>query len=288
MVSSLNKSSEEISSYIGELNNRVFSISELNEMLEANREEWSLVKSVGFAKFVEMLQNRKALEKIELAFPHKKVIRYIKSQASPYELAISVDENAYLSHHTAVYLHGLTDAEPKNIFLNSEQSPKRFKDSKLLQENINRAFKNPPRITTNKATFNEYTIWHLNGKNTGCYGAIEVKNGDFTLVITDIERTLVDIAVRPQYSGGVFDVLKAYKLAKDKFSVVKLYETLKRLDYIYPYHQILGFYLEKAGIENRLLKPFIEDGLEFDFYLDHQIEDMAYSDRWRLYYPKGL
>ncbi len=49
MVSSFKKSSEEISSYIDELKNRVFSSSELNEILEANREEWSLVKSVGFA-----------------------------------------------------------------------------------------------------------------------------------------------------------------------------------------------------------------------------------------------
>ena len=34
--------------------------------------------------------------------------------------------------------------------------------------------------------------------------------------LTNIERTLIDIAVRPVYSGGVFEVLKAYRLAKDK------------------------------------------------------------------------
>ncbi len=119
-------------------------------------------------------------------------------------------------------------------------------------------------------------------------GVIEISKENTNLFVTDIERTLVDIAVRPQYSGGVFDVLKAYKLAKEKFSAVKLFDTLKRLDYIYPYHQVLGFYMEKAGMENRLLEPFMDMGLEFDFYLDHQIEDMAYSNRWRLYYPNGV
>ena len=288
MVSSLKKSSEKILSYFYELKKGVFSSSELYGILAANRDEWSLVKSTGFKKLVELLHERKALEEIKLSFPRERVIRYIKSQTSPYELALSLDENAYLSHHTAIYLHSLTDIVPKNIFVNSEQSPKRSKGSGLLQERIDRAFKNPARTTTNKATYNEYTIWHLNGKNTGCYGVIEVIKYDTMQRVTDIERTLVDVAVRPQYSGGVFEVLKAYKLAKDKLSVAKLYETLKKLDYIYPYHQVVGFYLEKVGLEDRLLEPFIKMGLEFDFYLDHEIEDMAYSARWRLYYPDNL
>ncbi len=84
-----------------------------------------------------MLQNRKVLQKFELAFPRKKVIRYIKSQASPYELALSFDENAYFEPpYGSLSRDGLTDREPKNIFLNSEQSPKRPKDFKLLQENM--------------------------------------------------------------------------------------------------------------------------------------------------------
>lgn len=31
--------------------------------------------------------------------------------------------------------------------------------------------------------------------------------------VTDLERTLIDIAVRPAYSGGVFEVLEAFKNA---------------------------------------------------------------------------
>ena len=64
---------------------------------------------------------------------------------------------------------------------------------------------------------------------------------------TNIERTLIDIAVRPVYSGGVFEVLKAYKMAKDKVSINKLAAYLKKIGYVYPYHQVVGFYLEKSG-----------------------------------------
>ena len=94
--------------------------------------------------------------------------------------------------------------------------------------------------------------------------------------VTDIERTLIDVTVRPIYAGGVFEVLK-------------LAATLKKLDYIYPYHQAVGFYLERAGVYREssisLLKKF---GFKYDFYLMHQIKEKEYSKKWRLYFPKGL
>ena len=36
--------------------------------------------------------------------------------------------------------------------------------------------------------------------------------------VTDLERTLIDIAVRPEYAGGVYEVLNVYRLAKGKVS----------------------------------------------------------------------
>jgi len=64
---------------------------------------------------------------------------------------------------------------------------------------------------------------------------------------------------------------------------------LKKLSYIYPYHQAIGFYLQKAGVytdmQIRLLKKF---QFEFDFYLTHQMKETEYSKEWRLYYPKGF
>ena len=64
------------------------------------------------------------------------------------------------------------------------------------------------------------------------------------LRFTNLERTLIDAAVRPVYAGGVFEVRKAYQLAKEKVSVNRLAALLQKLNYIYPYHQAIGFYLE--------------------------------------------
>ena len=107
--------------------------------------------------------------------------------------------------------------------------------------------------------------------------------------VTGVERTLIDAAVRPFYSGGVFEVLEAYRRARKTVNVALLAELLKRLDYIYPYHQAIGLYMEKAGCystgEMASMEAF---GLQYDFYLTHQMKKPEHSSRWRIYFPQGF
>jgi len=130
----------------------------------------------------------------------------------------------------------------------------------------------------------------LNGLHTGNSGVINMTGPEGEpLRVTDIERTLIDITVRPEYSGGPFEVLTAYKRASDRLSVNRLVALLKRIDYIYPYHQAIGFYLERAGAyKESQIQLLTKAGIKCDFYLMHQITEPHYSARWHLYYPKGL
>lgn len=110
-----------------------------------------------------------------------------------------------------------------------------------------------------------------------------------TVRVTGVERTLIDAAVRPVYAGGVYEVLNAYRLAREKVSVNKLAATVKKLDYIYPYHQVVGFYLERAGVyKESSIALFQKHEFRYDFYLMHQMKETAYSKRWRLHFPKGF
>ena len=68
---------------------------------------------------------------------------------------------------------------------------------------------------------------------------------------TTLERTLIDITVRPIYSGGVNAVLDAYKKSIGKVSVKKIIAILDTINFIYPYYQAVGFYLEKAGYKGK-------------------------------------
>ena len=98
----------------------------------------------------------------------------------------------------------------------------------------------------------------------------------------------IPIAVRPDYAGGVSEIIDAYKLAKDRCSVNILISLLKKLDYIYPYQQVIGFYLERAGYSSSLLEKLNEMKSEYNFYLCYKIEQKEFSERWKLFYPKGI
>ncbi len=99
------------------------------------------------------------------------------------------------------------------------------------------------------------------------------------LRFTNLERTLIDATVRPVYAGGVFEVRKAYELAKEKVSVNRLAALLQKLDYIYPYHQAIGFYLERAGYKVGLVSLLRRFPMEFDFYLAHDMGQTEYVQR---------
>lgn len=189
-----------------------------------------------------------------------------------------------------MYFHGLTEQIPKTIYINFEQESKPRSKGKLVQGNIDFAFKCATRLSNNIAKNRGYRIRLLNGMQTENAGVIELVNEERGKIqLTDVERTLIDIAVRPEYSGGPFEVLKAYKLAKDKVSVNRLSAFLKKIDYVYPYHQVIGFYLDNAGVykdsQIDLIRKF---EIKYNFYLMHKMEETSYSKKWQLYFPKGL
>jgi hypothetical protein len=82
--------------------------------------------------------------------------------------------------------------------------------------------------------------------------------------------------------------LEAYKAAKESVSVATLIAVLKKLDYVYPYHQSIGFYLQRAGYERKQYDRLKKLGLNYDFYLAYDLPERAFDSEWRLFYPKGL
>ena len=131
----------------------------------------------------------------------------------------------------------------------------------------------------------------LNGKQTGNYGVIQMMTpGNVEVPVTNLERTLIDITVRPAYAGGVASVIQAYRLAQPNLSIVELIKTLRSLSYVYPYHQSVGFYIDMAGnYDDEAIKEFLNfEPFKYDFYLDYQIKNPTYSKKWRLYYPRNL
>lgn len=214
--------------------------------------------------------------------------RYHWDSFSPHELALSIKPGSYLSHGTAAYLHNLTDFEPEAIYVNKEQS---FKNSKgtLTQAGINRAFSNKQRQSGYIVTHNQMKIILLSGKHSNRLGVIKMtgRQGE-QLELTDLERTLIDIAVRPAYAGGVKVVAEGYRRAVRKASITRLTRMLADLQYVYPYHQAIGFYLQNAGHPSPPLQALREAGINFDFYLEHGVKPAWFDPYWRIHCPNDL
>ena len=269
---------------------RVFSLGQIRVLLKQNRQHWRLQESATAEEFIAAMLRMSPLREVKLAFPNRAKLRYTWGDVSFYDLLQSLDSNGYFCHYTAVYLHGLTEQIPKTIYLNVEQRM-RGGGGQLTQHGIDRAFRGKCRTSKNFVDYKDNRIYMLSGRNTDNLGVVgrETEETAEPIRVSDVERTLIDATVRPVYSGGVYEVAEAFREATGQLSVNRLVAYLRKLNYTYPYHQAIGYYLERAGTyrasQIALLRQF---PMEYDFYLTYQMEDPQYVPDWRLYVPKGF
>ncbi len=268
---------------------KVWSRNEIFQLFDTNRKRWGFPSGVGPTRFLSDLLEDGHLTEHRLDFPHRPFVRYSSGGVSIFEVLQAINEKGYFSHLTAMQLHSLTEQIPKTIYFNVEQKLTGGGGTPT-QEGIDRAFKAKCRVSKNVVATDEYNVRMLNGRSTSRLGVtnMEVTTGRFVSV-TDLERTLIDIVVRPVYAGGLFLVANAYKRAKGRLLIPRLVKYLKMLDFTYPYHQSIGYLLErKGGYSSDQLEGLKNLGLEFDFYLDYAMRSTRYIEEWRLIVPKDF
>jgi predicted transcriptional regulator of viral defense system len=269
---------------------KAFRKMQVADILSSHRSEWKLPAGMTFTSFLDFLLNMNVLREVSIPSEHyTDEKRYILGDASVYSIALSLKPKSYLTHGSAVVLHGLTDQILKTVYVNYEQSPKP-QGGGLTQESINRAFANRQRQSKLTYKYEDFQIVVINGKHTDRLEVTQLPGTEGELLdVTKLERTLIDIAVRPSYAGGVVQVLEAFERAKPTASINTLVATLKKLNYVYPYHQVIGFYMDRAGYPESQWQKLIKLGLQFDFYLTYQLPaNKEYDPKWRLFYPSGL
>ena len=290
LTTRLKSAAAKITAFFQNSQQRVYTNADLRAVLAQHRYEWNLALNTSAKVFVDFLLENTLLRRRALTSEkYPGIDRYVWSEVSPYLLGLSLKSSSYLSHATAVFLHSLTDQIPKTIYVNHEQTVKPKPTGALSQESLDRAFGHPQRRSQYVFHDPSGTFILLNGKNTQELGVITMPGDrDETLRVTNLERTLIDLVVRPDYAGGIYQILEAYKSAKEKMSVNVLMAYLKKLDYMYPFHQAIGFYMQTAGYERERWERLKALPIHFDFYLAHHISDKAYDSSWRLFIPKGL
>lgn len=271
---------------------RVLKYREIGRLLSEQRAGWRLAQSTTIDEFVRFLSKDGALKRLAFDFPHRPETLYVWGQVPLLEALLSLKDKSYFSHYTAMHWHGLTEQIPKTLYISHERSAE-VEPGELDQAAIDEAFKRPPRISKNTADLEGRRIVLINSAFTAERGVIrqEVQQGSdeaASVRLTNIERTLIDAAVRPFYSGGVNEVAKAFELAKGRVSANAMAAMLKQLGYAYPYHQAIGYYMERADYKQTQLDLLQRFPRQFDFYLTHEMVETVYVEAWRLYVPKGF
>jgi predicted transcriptional regulator of viral defense system len=278
--------------FFEKLPTQVHRLSDIRRHLNEQRSFWRLAENTTAEHFIAFLIDSGRLSKIDFPFPppYKREVRYVWGKVSLYQVMLSLNPTAYFSHYTALRFHGLTEQLPKTTYLSIELPQISGAAGALSQKAIDTAFHRRQRVTKNVAETADFRVCMLSAKNTGQLGVVqETIMPEYGLLrFTNLERALIDATVRPVYAGGVFEVRKAYELAKERVSVNRLTAMLQKLNYTYPYHQSIGFYLERAGYKTELLNLLRRFPMDFDFYLAHDMGRTDYVKEWRLYVPKDF
>ncbi|MDA7503363.1 hypothetical protein OAF98_03870 [Planctomicrobium sp.] len=288
MPSKLETASDQIFTTLKE-HSRIITHAELQSILRENQQTWRLPQSMSVRKFIEFLSEKGKLKTYRFEFPHRPALRYTWGDIGLSDVVQSIQKKGYFSHFTAMQQHDLTEQVSKTIYFNIEQRLTGG-GTEPTQAGIDRAFKGKCRISKNAVTVNDQTIRLLNGRNTGEMGVMEVAGIEqFPKRVTNIERTLIDITVRPVYSGGVYQVAQAFVAAQEQVDVKRLASYLRKLNFTYPYHQSIGFYMERAGnYSTSQMNQMGDFELQYDFYLDYGMKQTEYIKEWSLHVPKGF
>jgi len=265
--------------------------------------------SYSFPKFLDFLISNSFLMKLSFDItspPSRKQVytsQYFhkKSEYDKFiEVFYTIYPKGYFTHYTAMRYYKLTDQLPKSIYINKEQQfiskeSVKYEKEHLVQSSIDTALQK--KIKTRNATLSLFNHigFKISGKNTQNIGTTSVYIGGIKVKITSIERTLVDIMVHQEFSGGAGEVFNAYlktyklyNLGEINFSINKIIRILKKLNYIYPYYQSIGFLLEKVGFDTTKFKQEFKINHRFYLVREKQIEELQYIEDWNLYVPKNL
>lgn len=276
-----------INKYFRKIQTVILWPSELSYLVAQHTADWGTY-AISRQEIIDFILENSLLRSVSINSPkYRSITRYIRGDPSAYQMALSLRRNSFLCHRTALELHGLANIST-TIYVNQEQADKP-QGSELTQASIRLAFKNEQRHSKFKFTdgLREYVL--ISGKNTNRSGVIQLPTQKGEKVdVTDLERTLIDIVVRPAYAGGMDKVARAYKEAIGRIDVDHLINLLRKINHAYPYQQSIGFLMQRAGFPENHLEKLERLKSNFDFFLEYGLKDSVYDERWQVFYKKTM
>lgn len=160
--------------------------------------------------------------------------------AHEFEIAMALVDPAMISHWSAMHYHGLTDQIPADVFVLTTKGTWIPRMRNLGSGHLGGGY--PVGDTT-------YHFTQANPQRF--FGAERVWVGDARVVITDLERTLLDGLSMPHRCGDFAEVLQAFRVGADRLNMERIAEYAIRLGVTTA--KRLGWALESHGFASSML-----------------------------------
>lgn len=287
--------------------NNVLAPASIRKVYGALRNQGYLLQRVTLSEFTKyMLSPEEDLfRELRLVrkYDGKEVVRLIpRSQpVSPYAIALSLSTHAYVSHYSALYLHGLTLNVPKPIYVKSRRTKAKnppHEPDELTQEQLDSAFSLPARMTRNIYTFDyegtthEVYLLEKSAEIDNGITKVPAPHAPSGIAVSGVEKTLVECAIKTNYAGGAGEVLDAFRRARETLKILRMMQLLKNGHYLFPYEKNILFYMDRAGYSEQQKKLVTErsrqDKTGFTTYLEKGMHGKLLDPGIGIYYPQGM
>lgn len=260
---------------------RFFSINDIANILDKLKEENLVSNSLSQNDFyLKLLYDGLISHTITIRDVEK--IRYtLNKEFNIYDFVYSLERNGFFSMFTSLNIQGFTNFRENFIFISKERMQRvNFSSKNITQEAIDKAFSNKPRKTKAYNTIYNYNIVMLESNNTQGVGIINY-NG---YKVSSINRAFVEIISNIQYSKTPYDVIWEFRQLKDKLDINEIFKIIEKFDFIYPYYQLAGYYLEKIGFLKEELSRFFNNKTNLIFYTMKNKTNYDLDEYWGIKY----
>ncbi len=155
--------------------------------------------------------------------------------AHEFEVAMHLVAPAAISHWSALQFHGLTDQVPSTVFV------------------LTTTEGSVPWARGGEYPVGETVYRFIQVKPERFFGTKKVWVDEARVVVTDIERTLIDGLAMPRYCGDFAEVLSAFQRGVDSLDLDRIVKYALRLDQATA--KRLGWVLDGLDVEQVHLEP---------------------------------
>jgi predicted transcriptional regulator of viral defense system len=199
----------------------------------------------------------------------------------------------YVSNYTALYWNELVNQKPSTYYISKEVANRTAVHSdEYNADSVRQVFMKSHRHTTRSFSYKKLQAFIVEKQDLDMIGlttkTIDISGRKISFKMTDVERTLIDAVISPQYSGGIMTLIDCF--SKARIDIEKLYNIYEKYNPYYPFWQIIGLLFEKTKTQDAadIWKSYFDMEMK-EFYIDRKFRsDWEISDTWKIRYPKGI